>query len=64
MSNQIKISTDEFRQPAQGKVVITLNIKASKLHYLTSKDNGFRYYTKDEKGMPDATDEAEASVIT
>src|SRR5208282_3925000 len=54
---QITISTDEFPEPPPGEVVITLNIKASKLHCLTSKDRGFQYFAKDEKAIPDATDE-------
>lgn len=57
MSKQIKISTDEFPEPAPGKVVITLNMKAGKLHYLTSKEKRYQYFAKDEKAIPDATDE-------
>lgn len=57
MSKQIKISTDEFPEPAPGDVVITLNIKSSKLHYLTSKEKRYQYFAKDEKAIPDATDE-------
>jgi hypothetical protein len=57
MSKPITISTDEFPEPPSGKVVITLNIKASKLHYLTSKDKRYQYFAKDEKAIPEATDE-------
>lgn len=57
MRKRIKISTDEFPEPAPGTVVITLNIKASKLRYLTSKDKRYQYFAKDEKAIPDATDE-------
>ena len=57
MSNQINISTDDFPQPMRGRVLITLNIKASKLHYFTSKDKSYQYFAKDEKAIPDATDE-------
>jgi hypothetical protein len=57
MSKPITISTDEFPEPPPGKVVITLNIKASKLHYLTSKDKRYQYFAKDEKAIVDATEE-------
>jgi hypothetical protein len=48
MRKQIKILIQEFPQPAEGKVVITLNIKSNRLHYLASREKGCRYFSTDK----------------
>jgi hypothetical protein len=53
----ITIVRCEFPQPNPGEVVITLNIKATKLNYLTSKKYGYQYFTKDEKALADSPEE-------
>ena len=55
----IRIMRGEFPKPALGKLVITINIKTANLHNLTSKDKGYRYCSKDEKVIPDATEDAQ-----
>ena len=49
----IQIVKGEFGQPDPGDVLITLNIKAADLSYLTSKRYGYQYFSKDEKAIPD-----------
>ena len=50
------LGPDQYPGDPRGRS-IALNIKAGKLHYLTSRDKRYQYFAKDEKAIPEATDE-------
>jgi hypothetical protein len=62
MSKQIGFFAQEFPQPSDGSVVITLNIKLNRPQFLVSREKGYRYFSKDKEAtrkseiQPDSED--------